>query len=365
MRLRLIRLSDFRNISFAEVDTGSPRVFLLGANGQGKTNLIEAAGLLPALRSFRGADTAALIRHGARRAQAVLELDHEREGELSVAITLERGRPKRVLVDGEPVRALGGYIGRFPAVAFCAADIELLRGAPSARRRWLDMAIAGEDAGTLAALRGYHAAREGRNRLLQALPADTAQLEAFERALAPHALAITRARRAALADLGAELARACAGIGLAEGEAGVEYRPDAEPDDVGGWEQLMRRQRERDAFMGATQRGPHRDDFVFRFEGRAARDTASEGQQRALVLGLGLAWLARARRRGVSPVVLADDILGELDPERKAGFWRTLGGSCQVLATGTQPPARADGGDWRVIEVRAGRYGPDAICRPD
>jgi len=104
-----------------------------------------------------------------------------------------------------------------------------------------------------------------------------------------------------------------------------------------------------------TQRGVHRDDFQFLFEKFSAREMASEGQQRGLVLALGLAWLARLRAQSqVAPLVLADDILSELDARRKVGFWSALGDTSQVLATGTVPPEGAD--SWKILRVKSGTY---------
>jgi DNA replication and repair protein RecF len=357
MRIREIRLADFRNILSARVGLDAGRVFLLGGNGQGKTNLLEAAGLLPALRSFRTQDTRLLPRHGSRRAQAGFSLEHETEGGVEVAITIEPPR-KTVLVDGTHVRQLGEYAGRFPCVAFCAADINLLRGAPAGRRRWFDMLAAGAIPGYLPALRAYHSALAGRNQLLRQPAPDAAQLAAFEKAMAPCAETLVRARREALSTLADGLRAHCAEIGIPDGASDLAYVPSAAPAGAdAGWLEIFARTRQADILLRATQRGPHRDDFAFLFRARPAADTASEGQQRALVLGLELAALKWLRAlRPVAPVVLADDILGELDPACKAGFWRALDGDCQILATGTVLPECAS--DWRIIRVHDGIYTP-------
>lgn len=354
MKIRHLRLANFRNIATADIPLDYHRVFLLGANGQGKTNLLEAIGLLPALRSFRTQDSSLLTRHGTSAAQAGCTLTHETEGTVEVAFTLA-ARKKTVLVDGSPIRHLSEYLGRFPTVPFCTADIELLRGPPATRRRWLDMVIAADNIHYLHSLRRYHTALAGRNQLLRHPTPDTAQLAAFEKTLAPCAETIVACRRDMLTQLAAALTAICAQTGLPDSTASLAYAPNATPADATAWLDLFARQRPADTLLHATQRGPHRDDFTFLHDTRTARDTASEGQQRGLVLGIELAWLSCLRaRRAVAPIILADDILGELDPQRKACFWRALDATCQVIATGTTPPDTPE--HWHIIHVRDGCY---------
>ncbi|MDR2513280.1 MAG: DNA replication and repair protein RecF [Puniceicoccales bacterium] len=354
MKLRRLRLVNFRNVSFAEVPLTGRRVFLLGANGQGKTNFLEAVSLLPALRSFRTQDTSLLIRHGTAAAQTSCLLEHEIEGETEITITVESGK-KNVDVDGIPIRQFSEYLGRFPAVPFCTADIELLRSSPATRRRWLDMVIAGETPAYLEALRRYHNVLAARNQLLRQPSPDIAQLEAFEKTLAPCAETIASARARVLAEMSSLLQQLYAEIAYPAAPAYLHPNPNSTPTASGGWLELYARQRSNDILARNTQRGPHRDDFSFLLDGHPARDTASEGQQRALVLALELAWLTRLRiKNTATPIVLADDILGELDPQRKTGFWRTLGDACQVLATGTIPPENP--AQWQIIHVDNGSY---------
>src|SRR6185503_1684447 len=112
--------------------------------------------------------------------------------------------------------------------------------------------------------------------------------------------------------------------------------------------------RGRDQALRTTSTGPHRDDFALHVSARAARDYGSEGQQRAMVLALRFAQMEFFRERsGVEPILFADDVLGELDPERRARFWQMLGPDRQVIATGTTPP---DFGKWQVFDVKAGEF---------
>ncbi len=349
MRLTRVRAADFRNLTFADVDLDAPRVFLVGPNGQGKTNLIEAAGLVTALRSFRATEIAPLVRMGAVEARVRVDALMADGHPSHVEITLAKGRRRATLDGAAPVGA-ADLIGRFPTVAFCSDDLRLVRGSPGNRRRWIDQALCGTDAGYLAALRDYGKAVESRNALLRSGDAPDDQLEALERAMLPAALTLSASRAAALAELAPEVAAICGQAGF-PGLAGVRHEPDTPPEALA---ESWRSGRAADRASEATRRGPHKDDFALLFRGEAAADYASEGQQRLLALALCVAQLRRAgRRAGTPPVILADDVLGELDAERRRAFWESVGDGHQILATGTEPPTE---GDWKVYEVREGAY---------
>lgn len=351
MRLTRVRAADFRNLAFADVDLDAPRVFLVGPNGQGKTNLIEAAGLVTALRSFRSAEIAPLVRLGAAEARVRIDAVLG-DGQAShVEVTLAKGRRRAVLDGAAPVGA-ADLIRRFPTVAFCSEDLRLVRGSPGNRRRWLDQALCGTDAGYLAALRDYGKGVDSRNALLRSGHAPDDELEAIERAMLAPALALAAARATALAELTPEVHEICGRAGFL-GLAGLRSEPNTPSEELG---ETWRQGRAADRLAESTRCGPHKDDFTLLFREELAADYASEGQQRLIALALCLAQLRRAARRaGTPPVILADDVLGELDAERRRAFWEAVGDDHQILATGTAAPSE---GSWRVLEVRDGRYQP-------
>ncbi len=357
MQLRRLALQHFRNIAWAELAVPAGCTALVGANGQGKTNVLEAIGLLTALRSFRQTDNRLLIAHGQPEAALRFELDHERFGATSVTIRL-RPDSKEVAVDGTPVTRLGDFLGRFPAVVFSTQDNQLIRGSPAARRRWLDLVLAAMDAAYFEVLQRYHRALAERNRLLKG-PPDFAQLAAFEQPLAAAAAAVVRARASGVSELSVRV-RAAYGVVAAQAEpADLVYEADADEGDEAAWAALFVATRERDIQWRATTRGPHRDDLDLTLAGRSSRDFGSEGQQRSLVLALRLAQLGHFRERsGVQPLVLADDVLGELDPERRRRFWAAIEPGAQVLATGTVVP-EVSGGVWQVVRVAGGALTPE------
>jgi DNA replication and repair protein RecF len=182
-------------------------------------------------------------------------------------------------------------------------------------------------------------------------------LAAFEAVMAPEAAALLAARTAATAELGAHLTTAYDRLtdGAPE-KPELAYLPDASPDTPEGWCALWGASRARDLIMKTTARGPHRDDFAFRLANHGAKSFGSEGQQRGLVVAWRLAEAAwQHARTDIAPLVLADDVLGELDPARRAGFWRAARAVAQVIATGTTRPATEEVA-WEVWGVDKGVF---------
>jgi len=322
----------------AALTIGEEPLFLLGGNGQGKTSILEALGLVSVLRSFRCTDSRAMIRHGAPSARVICKLEQEREGTLTVDISMRPGS-KAVSVDSAPLNRLSDLMGRFPTAALSSQDIQLLRAGPSSRRRFMDMMLASAEPSFFNALRRYTRALKERNSLLRK-NAGAAELSAFEQPLSDAAHELIQARTNAFAEFAPILRETYAQIAPADEVPEMSYRPDLQESSAEDYAERFAQSRLRDAARGATCIGPHLDDFEIRLKGKPAREYASEGQQRGLVLALRLAqsrWLEK--KTGILPVILADDIIGELDPTRRAAFWDCLDSKAQVIATGTEAPA--------------------------
>lgn len=356
MRFVAVTLQNFRNLPLVSVELRGRRTFLHGANGQGKTNFLEALGYVTALRSFRGAEPRSLVALGQAQAGLGFGIEHETFGESRLTMTF--GADGRTVEwEHGKVTRLADFIGRFPTVVFSSQDHQLLRGAPSLRRRWLDLTLAAMDGAYLAALQGYTRAVAERNMLLKQGGRDAGTLEAFEHEAARHAAILVAARQAGVTEL-SELFRTAHAQLVPEGEtAALLYAPDTAAESAEAFAAEFLRARPRDLLLKTTERGPHRDDLELLLQGRPAKNFASEGQQRCLVIALRLAQAAFFRKKsGVEPVLLCDDVLGELDPERRRKFWASLDGEPQVIATGTSLP-ECDGADWQVLPVAAGRIG--------
>ena len=353
MRLLNLRIQNFRNIEFAELDLSADRTFLLGANAQGKSNLLESLGLLMALRSFRTQRTSVLPKQGSSEYAAVYKVEHDVEGRVDIELYGESSG-RRLIVDGEKVSRLGDFIGRFPVLALSSGDLMLLRGSPAERRRFLDLTLSAIDPDYYSALRNYHCGVVERNRLLKS-GGSSAELSAFEAEIARHAVSIVHKRTTGLERLRDVLVSVYNDIAEAGEGPKFEYRVNAECADVESVIQLLHDSRKRDAIIGSTQRGPHRDDLHFSLNIGGAREYASDGQQRGLCVALRIAQARLLQEMlGYVPVLLVDDVLGELDSHRNAGFWRACPPEIQIIATGTKLPNSSE--EWRVWEVAKGQF---------
>ncbi len=323
---RELRLRQFRN--FAELDLAVPSAgaAVIGPNGSGKTNLVEALFYLEIFSSFRGAPDAQLVRFGQEAFHIRGRFEDPASGEqLEVTAAFEAARrKKRVTVNGAEPERLGDALGRIGAVVFSPSDVAIIAGAPGERRRFLDIVLSLNAPGYLPALQRYRQVLKRRNALLKDR-APAAELEPWTTALVDAGATVMEHRARWVADNAPAFGERYRRIG-GEAPARLEYRasvPDATtPDAAFGaalraeLDRLTERERER----GATLRGPHRDDLGFIREdpdGRDLRDFGSGGQQRTAAIALRLVEAAAIRSaRGRAPLVLLDDIFAELDPGR-------------------------------------------------
>lgn len=358
MQFKRAHLQNFRNISLQRLSL-NPSCFFLGPNAQGKTSLIEALALVTALRSFRTQETKLLIQHGEPLATLLYFIEHEEHGECELIFTLSP-QQKKVELNEQKITRFSDLMGLFPTVVLSSEDIQLLRGTPSLRRRFIDLTLATTDKTYLNALRTYHRALQERNALLRYENPDSKLLTSFDTLLAQEAYILYQKRRKGLATLENALQSAYAAVSPQGEVPHLCYKPDVSPESEVDLTTLLTQNYEKDRLFKSTQRGPHRDDFLFKINAKAAREFASEGQQRTLVLALRLAQMHYYHQKlGVKPVVLADDILGQLDPSRSTKFWESLPPEIQVIATGTTPPPSQTKRNWHTYTVLEGTFNPE------
>jgi DNA replication and repair protein RecF len=351
--VRIVQLSvrDFRNLAAVDLVPSPRATILLGENGQGKTNLLEAIYLLATLKPLRAARLTELVRFG--QEQALVAADFEGPGGIRRAAVQVQAGGRTPFLDGKPQDKLDAYFEGLAAVCFAPDDLLLVKAGPEGRRRFLDRAAFNRWPAVLGEARDFVRALRARN---AALRGATPEVEvSFRGPLVRAGARLLVRRRALVEELAPRVAAAFAEIsGPGSPAALLAYRPAAgvriEGDEAelaarlaAALEDRLARDRER----GYTSAGPHMDDLVLTLDGRGAKLYGSQGQQRALVLALKIAEIENLRTAlGRPPLLLLDDVSSELDPAKNRYLLGYLGDlPAQVFLTST---------DRRLLEPAAG-----------
>jgi DNA replication and repair protein RecF len=336
-----VELRDFRTYARAEARLGLGLTVVHGPNGTGKSNLLEALYYGCTGRSPRTRNDREVVRFGSSAARVCVKLrDDGREHELTVGFGSDGpGDPpsKRMTADGAPVERLLDVEQRPLVGVFMPDRLELLKGPPAVRRAHLDQVIAAIWPLRASTRRGYSRVLAQRNALLGRIRAGrggTETLAAWDRELAGCALALRDERAQAVDLLAAPFAQRAEQLGCGPGVS-LEYRPRSSAADADEFCSELRERLESDLERGFTGHGPHRDELALRRDGHELRVYGSQGEQRLALLALLLAERAvLAEQRGRTPLMLLDDVMSELDAERRALLAEDLAASGQsVIAT--------------------------------
>jgi DNA replication and repair protein RecF len=345
----------------------APRLLVLGNNGEGKSNLLEAVELLGSLRSHRCSSDRDIIQRGQPRSRLRAQVGADRGDELTLELRQQGGRWAQR--NGKTLERQADLIGPLRCVGFSALDLELVRGEPSLRRHWLDRVVQ-----QLEPVYGELLSRHGRllrqrSQLLRRPgPGLEELLDAFDLQLALVGTRLHRRRHRALRRL--EPLAAPWQQRLSGGREHLELRYLAgsqlsEPENEQAWQESLldqlRQQRQQERQLGHCGVGPQRDDVALLLGGEPAKRLGSAGQQRCLVLALKLAELELVRQvSGVAPLLLLDDVLAELDPQRQQLLLEAVGEGHQCLVSATHLQSCVS--DWRhkaqLVRVRAGLIEP-------
>ena len=373
MNVTTAEYRNFRNIENAAL-TFSPGVNILyGDNAQGKTNALEGIYCFACGKSFRGVHDRELLRFGAEDGGLKLGFsDAQREQKLE--LHLYQGKTRQMRRNGVPVKRSADFVGMFHGVLFCPEHLTMIKGAPQARRSFLDAAICQLKPGYMAALADYAKVLKQRNALLKDETRDVrARMPLYEVLTGQMADLNTRIVLTRMKYL--HLLGECVDRFLSDMTSGAEhvslgYDCDAEPEQHGGDAQAVRNAfyekavsyAAREFAAETTLHGCHRDDIVITLNDREARLYASQGQDRsiALAMKLGEGELSRTAT-GEYPVFLFDDVLSELDSRRQQYLMERLGGR-QVIMTSCNESLFA-GMDVHMIRVKAGTY--EGVKRED
>ncbi len=331
MSYRRVRLYQFRNLVDTEIDVAAPEVFLIGENGQGKTNFIEAIYLLSFASSFRTRKEQTLIRTGAEEAALTGWLSGEGSTEETVFLRLG-GAKREIRLNGKVILDRKELIEHTPCIVFCHDDIEFVRGAPDMQRWFFNQTLSLYDSGCIDRLRTYSRILRLRNAALKNIhelgtDSETVKLlDVYDEQLAGAGIVLREDRQAAVEAFNQPCATIFRRISLIQEDLVIHYQPSWKNEtDIDRVVEHLRRRRAQDVRFGTTTSGPHRDRFQFRVGKREFTQFASTGQLRLMSLILRVAQ-ARfyAERTGRKPVLLLDDVLLELDRERRIRFFAEL-----------------------------------------
>lgn len=365
MRLIEIGLDRFRNLRSTSIEIPPQGAVLIGANGQGKTNFLEAVHYLAVFRSFRGARQRELIAFGEDHFRVVGRVKYQDGGSRRVAVSGDR-TTRSISIDGVTAPGPADAVGAVSTVLLAPGDLEIVAGPPAERRRFMDALLARAAGRHWRTIHEHGRALRQRNEALRARRGPR-ELEAWDESLIRTGTPLVLARHdlagrldALFGELGARIAP--------DHEPGLElrYRPSIpvdsgradDPVAVGeAWREALLRRRELDLRRGWTSVGPHRDDLDLRLGGRPIARYGSLGQQRtaAIALRLAEAGILEAES-GRPPVLLLDDVFAEVDADRSRALLPCLGGHRQRFVTSARPLPELDASlaRWEVSEGRIG-----------
>ena len=357
--LSRLRLTNFRNLTHLDVGLSPGVTVYYGPNAQGKTTLLEAVYLLCIARSFRAENEREVVNFDAAKAgeQALVDGTIEKSGQ-RLRVIVGYQPTQRVGQDNDGLtynvrkeirvnrlrRTAGELIGEVNAVLFSAADIDLVQGSPSGRRRFLDILLSQADPVYLKGLQRYQRVVQQRNQLLRLLKEGRAQVDElayWDDELVREGAQITWRRYLGMQELTDACVRHHEDLSGAEEKLAIEYRPSVllagEVGEVeGNFREALAAAAHRERARPVTAVGPHRDDFALNIDGADMGTFASRGQARTLALALRLAEAeVLASARGEGPVVLFDDALSEMDSSRRHRLLEKAMRYEQVLITTT------------------------------
>jgi len=379
-----LQLTDFRSYESVDLPLQAGVTTFVGANGQGKTNLVEALEYLSTMSSHRVASEVPLVRSGAIRAvvraKVVAGLDDPRQ--LTLELEINPGKANRAKLNRSPLRQAREIVGVLRTVLFSPVDIAIVKGDPSERRRFLDDLIVARWPRLAGVRADYERILKQRNTLLKSLsgrfrggapPADSeATLEVWDTHLARTGGELLEARLVTLADLAPHVSKAYADIAPTNNDAAAEYRASVDLDATRDADQPnaranlsaaliagMAERRAEEIQRGVSLVGPHRDDIVLSLGMLPAKGYASHGESWSFALALRLGGFHLLRADGVEPVLMLDDVFAELDSVRRERLAPAVRVAEQVFVTaavGADVPELLAGQRFRVA---GGEVTPD------
>lgn len=348
-------LKDFRNYQQLQLSLGDGLSVFWGGNAQGKTNLLEAVHVCCLGKSHRTVQSAEMVSYGKENAQIGLWVKRH-DGPRHIQVMLQANKHKRISVSGVPIRRMSELMGHVQCVLFAPEDLQLIKGGPSLRRKYMDTALCQMSPAYFSSLMQYNTALSQRNALLKKGIEEETVYDAYEQTMAHVGAKVLWHRQQFCIEIEPMAARLYSDI--ANGEPmRVMYRSQVpqgtEQEIEKALTEALKNARPADKRRYITGVGPHRDDLQIVICDKEARSYASQGQQRTAVLALKLAEVARMQARsGHRPVLMLDDVLSELDLKRQQALTEHVEGQV-LLTTATRPPEHLKAA--KIFKVEQGK----------
>ena len=325
MRLSNLKTFHFRNLISSEIKVNAQDIFLVGENGQGKSNFLEALYFCSYASSFRTTSEKELIQDGEKECSVFADVDNSINNTIQISLVQDK---KNIVLDGKNIKDRKALLSAAPSIVFCHEDIQFINGSPEERRWFFDQNLCLYDILYLDFLRKYKKILKTRNTVLKELKekihTDYSLLEAIDPQFVHSGLEIVKKRTEEtkrFAEILTPLYKEISGID----NVGIEYRPSWKEDNESEIQRNIFEKREREIMMGTSLSGPHRDHYYFTKTGKDFSKSASTGQRRLLALLIRLAQYKRyysAQKN--KPILLLDDVLLELDGKKRLCFFSIL-----------------------------------------
>ena len=378
-----LQLADFRSYEAVDVSLGAGVRIFVGANGQGKTNLVEAIEYLSTLSSHRVSSDQPLVRAGAERAivRARVQAGLGDPRQLQLELEITPGKANRAQLNRSPLRRARELVGVLRTVVFAPDDLSIVKGDPSERRRFLDDLVVSRWPRLAAVRADYDRALRQRNTLLKSLggrvrgPNTSHEVEStlhvWDTHLADAGSDLLQARLTTLADLAPHVHKAYAEIAPTNNDATAEYKASidisaltaghgaARADLAQAMLHAMSELRSEEIARGLSLVGPHRDDITLTLGMLPARGYASHGESWSFALALKLGSFSLLRADGIEPILVLDDVFAELDTTRRERLAAAVSAAEQVLVTAAVSDDVPEILRGRRYSVSAGEVTPD------
>ena len=343
MHIKEVALKNFRNYKNISIDFSPEINFISGPNAAGKTNIIEAVSIISNLRSFRNIQDSEIIMWGENSYYCSLSLADSEYTKFEIGCSLSDKIKKKAKIDGHVKKKISEYYGQFLTVIFSPEDIALAGGPPDIRRKFFDSVISKVDIEYLNSLSDFKRILASRNKLLRDIrekrKGKSSELDIWDSMFAVNASLILKKRNEFLKLFNESFKESGMCISDNEGFPYIDYNSTFSSCENTVIDEELKRRRDKDILLASTGLGPHRDDYAILYKDKKVfRNCASQGQKRTAAVSLKIAeceFLERETRK--KPVVLIDDIFGELDAQRRNRIMDIINGQNQIIITAVNP----------------------------